>query len=149
VVIGQLESITLRVDLTSSIKRSATHQGSVSLLYIFIALLSILSISGLQGCAAPIMAAASSAGTAAGSAAAASPMTAVSVTSTVTTGRSPLEHATSAATKKDCSFFNVFSSKPICEEIVIPTVQDRSERIIGEADRNTAIIEVIDVRPSQ
>lgn len=145
-VIGQLESITLRVDLTSSIKPSTTHQGSVSLLYIFIAL---LSISGLQGCAAPIMAAASSAGTAAGSAAAASPMTAVSVTSTVTTGRSPLEHAASAATKKDCSFFNVFSSKPICEEIVIPTVQDRSERIIGEADRNTAIIEVIDVRPSQ
>ena len=95
------------------------------------------------------MAAASSVGTAAGSAAAASPMTAVSVTSTVTTGRSPLEHATSAATKKDCSFFNVFSSKPICEEIVIPTVQDRSELIIGEADRNTAIIEVIDVRPSQ
>jgi len=109
----------------------------------------LISLTGLQGCAAPIMAAASSAGTAAGSAAAASPMTAVSVTSTVTTGRSPLEHATSAATKKDCSFFNVFSSKPICEEIVIPTVQDRSERIIGEADRNTAIIEVIDVRPSQ
>ena len=148
-VIGQLESITLRVDLTSSIKRSTTHQGSVSLLYIFIALLSIFCITGLQGCAAPIMAAASSAGTAAGSAAAASPMTAVSVTSTVTTGRSPLEHATSAATKKDCSFLNVFSSKPICEEIVIPTVQDRSELIIGEADRNTAIIEVIDVKPNQ
>ena len=147
--IGQLESITLRVDPTSPIKRSTTHKGSVSLLYSFIALLSILSISGLQGCAAPIMAAASSVGTAAGSAAAASPMTAVSVTSTVTTGRSPLEHATSAATKKDCSFFNVFSSKPICEEIVIPTVQDRSELIIGEADRNAAIIEVIEVRPSQ
>ncbi len=145
-VIGQQESITLRVEQTNPIKRSISNQGLLTLLCFFITL---ISLTGLQGCAAPLMAAASSAGTAAGSAAAASPMTAVSVTSTVTTGRSPLEHATSAATKKDCSFFNVFSSKPICEEIVIPTVQDRSELIIGEADRNTAIIEVIDVRPSQ
>lgn len=145
-VIGRQESITLRVAQTNPIKRSIPYQGAIPLVLFFMIL---ISLTGLQGCAAPIMAAASSAGTAAGSAAAASPMTAVSVTSTVTTGRSPLEHATSAATKKDCSFFNVFSSKPICEEIVIPTVQDRSERIIGEADRNTAIIEVIDVRPSQ
>ncbi len=145
-VIGRQESITLRVAQTNPIKRSIPYQGAIPLVLFFMIL---ISLTGLQGCAAPIMAAASSAGTAAGSAAAASPMTAVSVTSTVTTGRSPLEHATSAATKKDCSFFNVFSSKPICEEIVIPTVQDRSELIIGEADRNTAIIEVIDVRPSQ
>lgn len=145
-VIGRLESITLRVAQTNPFKRSIGDQGALTLLCFFIFL---ISLTGLQGCAAPLMAAASSVGTAAGSAAAASPMTAVSVTSTVTTGRSPLEHATSAATKKDCSFFNVFSSKPICEEIVIPTVQDRSELIIGEADRNTAIIEVIDVRPSQ
>ena len=145
-VIGRLESITLRVAQTNPFKRSIGNQGALTLLCFFIFL---ISLTGLQGCAAPLMAAASSVGTAAGSAAAASPMTAVSVTSTVTTGRSPLEHATSAATKKDCSFFNVFSSKPICEEIVIPTVQDRSELIIGEADRNTAIIEVIDVRPSQ
>lgn len=144
--IGRLESITLRVAQTNPIKRSISEQGALTPLYFFII---CISLAGLQGCAAPLMAAASSVGTAAGSAAAASPMTAVSVTSTVTTGRSPLEHATSAATKKDCSFFNVFSSKPICEEIVIPTVQDRSELIIGEADRNTAIIEVIDVRPSQ
>lgn len=145
-VIGRLESITLRVAQTNPFKRSIGDQGALTLLCFFIFL---ISLTGLQGCAAPLMAAASSVGTAAGSAAAASPMTAVSVTSTVTTGRSPLEHATSAATKKDCSFFNVFSSKPICEEIVIPTVQDRSELIIGEADRNKAIIEVIDVRPSQ
>lgn len=145
-VIGRLESITLRVAQTNPFKRSIGDQGALTPLCFFIFL---ISLTGLQGCAAPLMAAASSVGTAAGSAAAASPMTAVSVTSTVTTGRSPLEHATSAATKKDCSFFNVFSSKPICEEIVIPTVQDRSELIIGEADRNKAIIEVIDVRPSQ
>jgi hypothetical protein len=94
------------------------------------------------------MAAASSVGTAAGSAAGASPVTAVSVTSTVTTGRSPLEHATSAATKKDCSFFNVFSAKPICEEIVIPSVKDQSEMIIGEADRTGSVIKIIQVRPS-
>ncbi len=144
--IGRQESITLRVAQTNPFKRTFSDHGALNLLCFFIIL---ISITGLQGCAAPLMAAASSVGTAAGSAAAASPMTAVSVTSTVTTGRSPLEHATSAATKKDCSFFNVFSSKPICEEIVIPTVQDRSELIIGEADRNTAIIEVIDVRPSQ
>jgi hypothetical protein len=146
VAIGQQESITLRVAQTKSIKRSISDQGALTLLCFSML---FISLAGLQGCAAPIMAAASSVGTAAGSAAAASPMTAVSVGSTVTTGRSPLEHATSAATKKDCSFFNVFSSKPICEEIVIPVVQDRSELIIGEADRNTAIIEVIDVRPSQ
>jgi hypothetical protein len=146
VVIGRQESITLHVALTNLIKRSAIHQRAPALLCLSIVL---LSIGSLQGCAAPLVAAASSVGTAAGSAAAASPMTAVSITSTATTGRSPLEHATSAATKKDCSFFNVFSSKPICEEIVIPTVQDRSELIIGEADRNTAIIEVIEVRPSQ
>ena len=145
-VIGRLESITLRVAQTNPFKRSIGNQGALTLLCFFIFL---ISLTGLQGCAAPLMAAASSVGTAAGSAAAASPMTAVSVTSTVTTGRSPLEHATSAATKKDCSFFNVFSSKPICEEIVIPTVQDRSELIIGEADRNKAIIEVIDVKPNQ
>jgi len=146
VVIGRQESITLRVAQTNTITRLIVHQGVFTLLSIFIV---ALCFAGLQGCAAPFMAAASSVGTAAGSAAAASPMTAVSVTSTVTTGRSPLEHATSAATKKDCSFFNVFSSKPICEEIVIPSVQDRSELIIGEADRNPAMIEVIDVRPSQ
>jgi len=146
VVIGRPESITLRVAQTNPISRLIVHQGALSLLSLCIVMPSLTS---LQGCAAPLMAAASSVGSAAGSAAAASPMTAVSVGSTVTTGRSPLEHATSAATKKDCSFFNVFSSKPICEEIVIPTVQDRSELIIGEADRNNAIIEVIDVRPSQ
>ena len=146
--IGRQESITLRVVQTNQIGRLTVHGGVVPSSLFCIAVV-LLGIGGLQGCAAPLVAAASSVGTAAGSAAAASPMTAVSVGSTVTTGRSPLEHATSAATKKDCSFFNVFSSKPICEEIVIPVVQDRSELIIGEADRNTAIIEVIDVRPSQ
>lgn len=140
--IGPLESITL---CAARNKDSNPLPFFQRYLRLFLVLGCLISTGGLNACAAPIMAAASSVGTAA----AASPVTAVSVTSTVTTGRSPLEHATSAATKKDCSFFNVFSSKPICQEIVIPTVQDRSELIIGEADRNTAIIEVIDVRPSR
>ena len=141
---GPQESITLR----------AVHNGQVSghalgaYVRPALVLLALSSSLLLQSCAAPFVAAASSVGSAAGSAAVASPVTAVSVTSTVTTGRSPLEHATSAATKKDCSFFNVFSAKPICEEIVIPSVKDQSEMIIGEADRSGAVIEIIQVRPS-
>ena len=141
---GPQESITLRA------VRNGQVSGHALGAYVRPALV-LLALSGsllLQSCVAPFVAAASSAGTAAGSAAVASPVTAVSVTSTVTTGRSPIEHATSAATKKDCSFFNVFSAKPICEEIVIPSVKDQSEMIIGEADRTGAVIEIIQVRPS-
>ncbi len=143
-VTGLLESTILRV----------VHKGSVSLVVdrTFVRpTLTLFLLSGcllLQSCAALIMAAASSVGTAAGSAAVASPVTAVSVTSTVTTGRSPLEHATSAATKKDCNFFNILSAKPICEEIVIPSVKDQSEMIIGEEDRTGSVNEIIQVRPS-
>lgn len=143
-VTGMLESTILRVvhkDSVSSVVDRAFVRPTLTLFLLSGCLL-------LQSCAAPIMAAASSVGTAAGSAAVASPVTAVSVTSTVTTGRSPLEHATSAATKKDCSFFNVLSAKPICEEIVIPSVKDQSEMIIGEADRTGSVIEIIQVQPS-
>ncbi len=149
-VTGPQESITLRVKPTNYYWLSNPQKGlgSITLLRFILVFTAILSAPLLQSCAAPIVAAASSAGTAAGSAAAAYPVTAVSVGSTVTTGRSPLEHATSAATKKDCSFFNVFSAKPICQEIVIPGVIDKSELIIGEADRNITVIEVIEVRPS-
>ena len=142
---GPQESITLRAVL-KDLFSSEAHRALVRPSLVLLALSSSLL---LQSCAAPFMAAASSVGTAAGSAAVASPVTAVSVTSTVTTGRSPLEHATSAATKKDCSFFNVFSAKPICEEIVIPSVKDQSEMIIGEADRSGSVIEIIQVRPSK
>ena len=142
---GPQESITLRA------VRNGQVSGHALGAYVrpALVLLALSSSLLLQSCAAPFMAAASSVGTAAGSAAVASPVTAVSVTSTVTTGRSPLEHATSAATKKDCSFFNVFSAKPICEEIVIPSVKDQSEMIIGEADRSESVIEIIQVRPSK
>jgi hypothetical protein len=149
-VIGLQECITLHAKPTNYYFLSNPQKGfgSIRLLRFILVLKVILSTPLLQSCAAPVVAAASSAGTAAGSAAAAYPVTAVSVGSTVTTGRSPLEHAVSAATKKDCSFFNVFSAKPICEEVVIPSVTDKSELIIGEADRNTTVIEVIEVRPS-
>lgn len=96
-----------------------------------------LSILFLAGCAAPLVALSSS-GTAAassvGAAAVANPGTAASLASTAATGKSPLEHAASAATKKECSFFNVLDSKPICIEVVMPTVTDNSTPLFGPAD---------------
>lgn len=92
----------------------------------------------LSACAAPLVALSSS-GTAAastvGTAAVANPGTAVSLASTAATGKSPLEHAASAATKKECSFFNVIDSKPICIEVVLPTITDKSEPLLGPADK--------------
>ena len=100
--------------------------------------LSFIGIIGLlTACAAPL-AVLSSSGTAAastaGTAAVANPSTAASLASTVVTGKSPLEHAASAATKKECSFFNVIDSKPICIEVVLPTITDKSEPLVGPAD---------------
>jgi hypothetical protein len=96
----------------------------------------------LSSCAAPLAAlgasgtaAASSVGTTATTVAVANPMTATSIVSTATTGKSPLEHAASAATKKECSFINVVGPKPICEDIPIPTINDKSEVYIGPADK--------------
>lgn len=148
-VTGLRESTTLPAALTKNPFFTHIYRASRAFVRSTLVLVALSSSLLLQSCAAPIVAAASSVGTAASSAAVASPATAVSVTSTVTTGRSPLEHATSAATKKDCSFFNVFSGKAICQEIVIPGISDQSELIIGEADRQAAIIEVIEVRPSK
>jgi hypothetical protein len=95
----------------------------------------------LTGCAAPLLAlgssattVASSAGTAATSVAVANPTTAASAISTVTTGKSPLEHAASAATKQDCNFLNALGLKPICTDIPIPKIKDMSEAYLGPAD---------------
>ena len=91
----------------------------------------------LSACAAPLVALSSSGTTVAstvGTAAVANPGTAVSLASTAATGKSPLEHAASAATKKECSFFNVIDSKPICIEVVLPTVTDKSEPLLGSGD---------------
>jgi hypothetical protein len=95
----------------------------------------------LTGCAAPFLAlggsattVASSAGTAAVSVAVANPTTAASAISTAATGKSPLEHAASAATKQDCNFLNALGPKPICVDIPLPTVKDMSESYLGPAD---------------
>jgi hypothetical protein len=97
----------------------------------------VVALGLLTACAAPL-AVLSSGGTAAastaGTAAVANPSTAASLASTAATGKSPLEHAASAATKKECSFFNVIDSKPICIEVVLPTVTDKSEPLLGPAD---------------
>jgi len=102
------------------------------------------SIFFLSGCALPF-AAIGSAGTGAAStvggtvatAAVANPSVAVSVASTVTTGKSPLEHAASEATKKECNFLNLLGPKPVCQELVLPKVMDHSQEMIGIADRLT------------
>jgi hypothetical protein len=107
----------------------------------WIASLIAVGIFNLFGCAAPIAAisasgtaAASSAGSSVAAVAVANPMTATSVASTITTGKSPLEHAASAATKKECSFTNIVGPKPICEEIPVPNVIDKSTPLTGPAD---------------
>jgi hypothetical protein len=95
------------------------------------------SLIFITGCAAPLVAISSTSTSAAstvGAAALANPSTAASLTSTATTGKSPLEHAASAATKKECSFFNVIGSKPICVEVTPPKVTDKSEPFKGLAD---------------
>jgi hypothetical protein len=97
----------------------------------------ICTIGFLTACAAPLAALSSSGTTAAstvGAAAVANPSTAASLASSAATGKSPLEHAASAATKKECSFLNVIDSKPICIEVVLPTVTDKSEPLLGPAD---------------
>jgi len=105
------------------------------------ALLISASILNIQGCVAPFAAvgatgsaAASSAGTAAASTAAAYPVTATSLASTTVTGKSPLEHAASAATKKECNFLNPLDSKPICVEVTVPPITDNSTPLLGPAD---------------
>jgi hypothetical protein len=103
--------------------------------------ISCITLLSSTGCVAPLAAlgssgtaAASSVGAAATSAAVANPMTAASLASTATTGKSPLEHAASAATKKECSFFNVVASKPICVDVVLPPITDKSEPFLGPGD---------------
>ncbi|QKM60292.1 hypothetical protein DN92_04105 [Polynucleobacter arcticus] len=105
----------------------------------------LLLCLNLTGCAAPLMAlggatsaAASSVGTTAATVAVANPSTAASLISTATTGKSPLEHAASAATKQDCNFLNALGSKPICTDVIIPPVKDMSEPYPGPADSQPA-----------
>ena len=100
------------------------------------------SIFLLSGCALPLAAigsagtaTAGAAGGAVATAAVANPTTAISVASTVTTGKSPLEHAASQATKKECNFLNLLGPKPVCQEFVMPPIMDHSQEVVGIADR--------------
>jgi hypothetical protein len=100
------------------------------------------SIFILSGCALPLAAigsagtaTASAAGGAVATAAVANPSTAISAVSTVTTGKSPLEHAASQATKKECNFLNLLGPKPVCQEFVMPPIMDHSQEMMGIADR--------------
>ena len=125
---GQLGSITLR---------AAPNKHYLLLLKTFAYLALAAELCILSGCAAPLLALSSS-GTAAassvGAVAVANPGTAAGLASTAATGKSPLEHAVSAATKKECSFFNVIDAKPICIELVLPPITDKSEPLLGPAD---------------
>jgi hypothetical protein len=96
----------------------------------------------LSACIAPLAAigtsgtaVSSTAGTSLATAAVANPVTAASVASTVTTGKSPLEHAASAATKKECSLFNLIGSQVICIEVTVPSITDNSSPLLGPADQ--------------
>jgi hypothetical protein len=104
------------------------------------------SIFFLSGCALPLAAigsaggaTASAAGGAVATAAVANPSTAISVASTITTGKSPLEHAASEATKKECNFLNLLGPKPVCQELVLPKITDYSQEMIGIADQSTPL----------
>jgi len=130
--LGLQEYLTLLV-VASNFKRTCIRALGLAS-FLFGALL-------LIGCAAPLAAigststaSASTAGTAATTAAVANPATATSVVSTITTGKSPLEHATSAATKKDCSLFNLVGGKAICIDVAMPGITDKSEAYLGPAD---------------
>ena len=96
-----------------------------------------ICLGTLTGCAAPLAALSSSSTAAAssvGAVAVANPATSISIASSATTGKSPLEHAASAATKKECSFFNMVNSQPFCIEVVLPPITDKSEPLLGPAD---------------
>uniref|UniRef100_UPI004047E202 hypothetical protein n=1 Tax=Polynucleobacter sp. TaxID=2029855 RepID=UPI004047E202 len=62
---------------------------------------------------------------------AAYPLTAVSISTTVTTGKSLTDHAASEGTGHDCSVMRVFEDKNVCEKHLKPSevpVQDFSRR---------------------
>jgi hypothetical protein len=130
--------------LNTILSRLNPRRRSALLFFLSISIV-ITCFTSLIGCAAPLMAlgssattAASSVGTAAVSVAAANPSTAASALSTATTGKSPLEHAASAATKQDCNFLNALGSKPICVNIPVTPVKDMSEPYPGPADTKPA-----------
>jgi hypothetical protein len=130
---GLLEFLTLLAVASKFICRATRAGLLVSVLFTSII---------LSACVAPIAAigasgtaASSTAGTSIATAAVANPVTAASLASTATTGKSPLEHAASAATKKECSLFNLIGSQVICIEVTVPNVTDNSSPLLGPADQ--------------
>jgi len=130
---GLLEFLTLLAVASKFICRATRAGLLVSVLFTSIF---------LSACVAPIAAigasgtaASSTAGTSIATAAVANPVTAASLASTVTTGKSPLEHAASAATKKECSLFNLIGSQVICIEVTVPNITDNSSPLLGPADQ--------------
>jgi hypothetical protein len=145
--LGQLGYLTLSASvnnqrlLTTHFSRSNLAGWSAFFFYWGPILGAVFLCLNLIGCTAPLLvlgssatSVASSAGTTAVSVAVANPSTAASAISTATTGKSPLEHAASAATKQDCNFLNALGPKPICSDIPVPTIIDMSEPYPGLAD---------------
>jgi hypothetical protein len=130
---GLLEFSTLLAVASNFISRANRAGLLVSVLFanIFLsACVTPIAAIGASGTAAS-----STAGTSIATAAVANPVTAASVASTVTTGKSPLEHAASAATKKECSLFNLIGSQVICIEVTVPNITDNSTPLLGPADQ--------------
>ena len=132
--LGRPEYLTLSVSANKFHPPQASLRCSAWLALFFLGSL-------LSGCGAPLLAlggsstaAASSVGTSAATVALANPVTASSLASSAVTGKSPLEHIASAATKKECNFLNALGPKPICEEILVPQVTDYSAPYLGLAD---------------
>ena len=48
------------------------------------------------------------------------PMTAASIATTASTGKSPTDHAISESIDQDCSLFRVLEGNPICEKRLKP-----------------------------
>ena len=127
--LGKLESLTLPAAVSNN---CFVH---VLVIRLWAPLLCIVL---LNGCAAPLAAIGSSAGSTVTATAAAYPVTTASAATSVATGKSPLEHAVSAATKKECNFFNVVDSKPICIDKAFPPITDKSELYLGPADTTSS-----------
>jgi hypothetical protein len=82
----------------------------------------------LQGSACALPAALFASGTSSATATAtAYPITTAGVATTVTTGKSPTEHAISQLTQKDCSLFHLFTfDKDFCVDIPAVIMIDKS-----------------------
>ncbi len=92
-----------------------SHSTQLRTFRLFLGFWAFLALGQLTGCAMV----------------AAYPLTAASVGTTVTTGKSLTDHAASEGTGHDCSVTRVFDGKPVCEKRLKPNeipVQDYSRK---------------------